>query len=883
MEPWCRKPDMKHPKPSFAGPARPKGPERPPRQFALAMMLAASVAWACVAVFWAVRTWPQNVPTMRMLVVIWAGLPGWTWAGWFARLGSYAAALGLVLGSLGLALGTGGVLARLAAPRGKSASLALTLALGFAGLSLAVTGSGFAGLMSRLPLAVLAAGALVLGLRELGARRAVLAGAWNGFREEPASTALALGGAVVLWIVFTALPDTHEDPLVYHWAAPEYFLRVGRLVGAPWHFQWHNPLGIEMLFGLGLALAGPAGIKAMDLGLVVTALLATGALARRFDPRARGWAAAVLLALSPAVAEQVWIAKSDLGLVTFWAAAFLAPLEWPLCRPGGAIAAGVLAGFCGAVKWTAVFPCAGLAAWLLLKRPGRRGIILIAAAALMAAAAWPVRNWLTAGNPVIPFLSRWFDVPWWGPDYEKAVHTYARVVTPSGAVQKAYWLLAWRDVFGEPNALGLALAALAPLGLAAFLPPAAAAACAVSMLVFLLLLAERNARFLLPVVALAAAAGEVAMLTLRGAWPRLARGLWIVLLAGSLLHLGAKVAGVVPPYGWCWAMGQMTTAALRQAESTVLDEARTWCAERLSPDARILLEGEQKRFGWKQPVVSAHVVVVPLPWRWAKAARAPDDLAKKWRQAGIRYVAHNLVSARFRHQIWFTGPAWGDRELRLYRAFALRYLTEVHRSPHLDYLNGFYYVMRVDVRPHPPRKTVPVLPWTESLFQLASAASKPATAALGRKYTLEALSRVPDVEDAVEMAAMNLHGIGDNQNALALNRALAGVGFDGEASWFNLADEESRAGYRRAAFAALREENRLAPSFRDKILELEAVLYYNWMIERARAGDLGGCCRLLDMCLRANPGFQAALSASDQLGCEHGKSVRPVGKFLFSK
>jgi hypothetical protein len=846
-------------------------------------MLAASLAWACVAVFWAVRTWPQNFPTARMLVVIWATLPGWTWQGFLVRIGTYAGTVLLVLGALGLALGAGTAVARLAAPRGSRASFALTLALGFAGLSLAVTGCGFAGLMSPLPLRLLALGALALGLRELAARRAVFADTWRGFLDQPASTAGALVAVAALWIVFTALPDTHEDPLVYHWAAPEYFLRIGRLVGVPWHFQWHNPLGIEMLFGLGLALAGRAGIKAMDLALVVTALLATAALARRFDARARGWAAVTLLALSPAVAEQVWIAKSDLGLVTFWAAAFLAPLEWPLSSSGGAIAAGVLAGFCGAVKWTAVFPLAGLAAWLLLKKPRRSGVILIVVAALVTAIAWPLRNWLTAGNPVLPFLSRWFDVPWWGPDYEKAVHTYAGRVTPTGQVSAMYWLLAWRDVFGEPNALGLALAALAPLGLAAFLPPAAAAACAVSVLAFLILLTERNARFLLPLVAVAAAAGEAALLTLRGTWPRLGRAVWIVLLLGSLLHLGAKVVGVIPPHGWCWTAGQMTNRDLRAAESTVLDEVRTWSAANLPADGRILLEGEQKRFGWRQPVVSAHVVVVPLPWRWAKASWNADDLAKKWRQAGIRYIAHNLVSARFRHQIWFSGPAWDDRTLRLYRAFGLRYLTEVHRSPHLDYLNGFYYVLRVDARPHAPRRTVPVLPWTESLFTYANAASKPATAAMGRQATLETLARVPDVEDAVEQAAMNLHSLGDNRNAIALNRALSGVGYDGEAAWFNLADEESRFGFRRAAFAALRREHRLSPSFNDKILELEAVLYYNWMIERAKIGDLGGCCLLLDMCLHANPGFQAAVSASDQLGCEHGRSVRPVGKFLFTK
>jgi len=844
------------------------------------MIPAVTLAWVCVAACWAVRTWPESLPTARLFVDTWAALPAGTWEGPVARLGTCLGTALLVLGALGLALGAGRIVAVALAPPGRRASLALGTALGFCTLSLAATGAGLAGLMARLPLSILALGALAFGVLDLRDRRAALAEAWRGFREEPASTAAALGGAAVLWIVLTALPDTHEDPLVYHWAAPEYFLRAGRIVGTPWHFQWHNPLGVEMLFGLGLAVAGTAGIKAVNLALVVTALAATAALARRLDGRARGWAAVTLLACSPAIANLVWMAKSDLGLVTFWAAAFLVPLEWPLARPGGAIAAGLLAGFCGVVKWTAIFPMAGLGVWFLLARPRRRGLALISATALTVAAAWPLRNWLTVGNPVLPFLSRWFSVPWWGPEYERAVHVYARQVMPPSLVQPSYWIFAWKDAFGEPNVLGSALAALSPVGLAVFLPAAAGAACVVSVLAFLFLMDERDPRFLLPLAVLAAAAGEAAVLSLRERWPRAVRLAWPMLLGIAGLHLWIRAVAIIPPAAWCWAAGRMTTAELRRAGSTVLDEARTWCAERLSPDARILLEGEQKRFGWKQPVVSAHVVVVPLPWRWAKAARTPEDLAKKWRQAGIRYVAHNLVSARYRHQCWFNGPAWDDRSLRVYRGFGLRYLSEVYRSPHIDYVNGLFYVLRVDARPHRPRATVPVLPWTESLFARANVLSTPETAALGNRETMEALAKVPDVEDAIDLAATNLHTIHDSRRALFLNRILARAGFDGEACWLDLAVEESEAGNRRAAFAALRHGAMLAPSFQDNIRKVRAILYYNWVYERAKAGNREECCRLLEMCLRADPAYAPAITASARIGCPGGALAPGIGRIL---
>jgi tetratricopeptide (TPR) repeat protein len=244
-------------------------------------------------------------------------------------------------------------------------------------------------------------------------------------------------------------------------------------------------------------------------------------------------------------------------------------------------------------------------------------------------------------------------------------------------------------------------------------------------------------------------------------------------------------------------------------------------------------------------------------------------MAKKWRQAGIGYVAHNLISARFRNQGWFTGPPWSERALWVYRGFAREHLTEVHRSPRMDQIAGFFYVMRVDSPPHAPARRVSVLPWTEAVFMDARIAGN-TKAPPERSLALveRALARLPEVDDALEQAAHVCNQAGAFDRSLRLNRLVEEYGFDGEAGTYELAVGESYLGRRGPAFAAVRHWSRLRGSFDPELPDLVAIVYVNLAGARARAGDTAGACRHLASALRVRPALAQAREGWADMGCD---------------
>ena len=810
----------------------------------------------------------------------WAACPGGSWTGALASLARLAGVGGLAVAFLAMALGAGDAVAAPITGR-RRAPLPVILALGCGTISLAVAGLGFAGLLSPLPLRCLAFAAMVTGVRTARARRDGLGTAARSIAAEPVATAAALLFAAAPALALASLPDTHEDPLVYHWAAPEAFLRAHRIYAAVQHFQWQWPLGVEMLFALGLSVAGVAGLKAANLTLLVIACAGAGAIARtitgRLDGRASGWTAVLLVALAPGIAGEAWLAKNDLGVVACWAAAVVAMLAWSPRSPRGALLAGLCAGGCASAKYTAFFPLLGLTGWFLLRRPGRRAAALAGLATLVFSGPWFARNWIVTRDPFYPLGPASLGGLSWGPSYTQALHAYADLVgARTRGAPAGIWLLAWRDAFAAPAQVGLSVAVVAPLAVIVFLPGAAGVAAVLSLAAFLLALAERDPRFLLPLAPLVAAGAELVLLAFRSARPRLAAIVWPVVAAFGCLQLALGVVRLLPAGDWNALAGRLTGPAYFAERFTADDELRRWCGSQVPADARILLAGSNKRFGFRQTVVSTHPVTCPLPWQWANEARTPRELAKKWRQAGIGYVADNLVSGRYRHQIWFKGPAWDARALALYRAFALRYFTEVHRSPLIDDVNGFYYILRVEARPHPPAASVPVLPWTESVMARANeTARRPFMRTECLEITEHALATVPDVGDAMEQAAGIYYQLRVLDRALELNRALARAGFDGETAWSYLAAGESYAGRHRPAFAALRHRSAYAPYFRNEIPALVAGLYVNWAREREQAGDPAGACRLLGISLHACPGYGPALASSAALHCRPAPGSGP--------
>lgn len=391
------------------------------------------------------------------------------WAGSVAVLTSLLGAGGLVALYGLCVIGLGWPMARLLLPRGGgdaggaggagmsgevrwlqpalglAALLALTHALGVAGLLSGVTGAVVAP-------AVLLGGAVLAGVQAHRARGGGLV-----MPRLPGTALLALP-AVAAAIAAACSPPGYLweseaggfDSLSYHLQLPVEWARTvadggaGRLWPLEHNVYSYLPSAVESLYlhlhallGGGVATAGqPAGMLAFDgLGLVAAQFLhaGMGLLAALLTARVasvvlRGWLPVERRALAGGVAGAAlvgtpWVvvvsslSYNECGVLVFFAAALLATVE-PTDRPvRRALVVGLLLGSACACKPTAAFlvgPTIG-AMWLLAHKPSRWPMLALAGAAGVALTFGPalVRNAAASGNPVFPAGARVFGGGHW--------------------------------------------------------------------------------------------------------------------------------------------------------------------------------------------------------------------------------------------------------------------------------------------------------------------------------------------------------------------------------------------------------------------------------------------------------------------------------------
>jgi hypothetical protein len=224
---------------------------------------------------------------------------------------------------------------------------------------------------------------------------------------------LALAGLTVLALVLDLLgataPPTSVDALGYHLALPQHWLRIGSIDDPFWNYAAFYPLGIEMLFAQGLALAGASAASAIDGILAVLAALSTYGLARELGSN-RVSAGVLGAALFVLQGTFTWNATStfvDMGLTLFvllavWHAVRYAkqPARGTSLLVGALCGAAVAAKYVGPVL--AIFVLAGVVAVAAQRRRPWDAVTACAAAAL--GCCFYIRNWIVTGNPVYPLL-----------------------------------------------------------------------------------------------------------------------------------------------------------------------------------------------------------------------------------------------------------------------------------------------------------------------------------------------------------------------------------------------------------------------------------------------------------------------------------------------
>jgi 4-amino-4-deoxy-L-arabinose transferase-like glycosyltransferase len=230
----------------------------------------------------------------------------------------------------------------------------------------------------------------------------------------PICACLAITVALALVDCFVP-PGAHEwDSLSYHLAAPQDFLRSGRIVELPTDHHSYFPFLTQMLFCVGLMFDGWAAAKLIHLAFGCLACCATYMLGRRLAGPCAGWMAALVFSMAPLVLWEAGIAYIELAQTLYVTLAMHAALIYVRSRRAGdAAACGAAAGLALAVKTLSLLPAAGVVA--LVAVCGRRAKHVAIVVGLSAALGAPfyLRTWALTGNPVYPFAFSVFGGKYW--------------------------------------------------------------------------------------------------------------------------------------------------------------------------------------------------------------------------------------------------------------------------------------------------------------------------------------------------------------------------------------------------------------------------------------------------------------------------------------
>ena len=651
---------------------------------------------------------PESARWAGVYAAATAGLGLATAAGFFwpvARAGLAASALLAVIA--GVAAGSGRVAAGFLGLRGpeEGAKTVIGMTLGLGLLSLAVFALAALHLLRPWAIVSVLAGFWLVGFSELRA-------AWAGCRlpESWRSQPLVAAGilaALGLTFWLTWVPPHQYDSLVYHLALPAAYLRAGGLDVAGVPVFAHFPQNGEMLFALALALKSDLLAQMLmwlAAALSVAWLWTMAGSEIALETRLLG---ALLLATHTAVmllASTTYIES----LVMLWTTAAVL-LLWRWRRESGgaprswlALSA-VFTGLALGAKYTAGITAGVLGLMLALDwltapsgaRRARAGDLALFVAVVTAVfSPWLVKNTLQAGDPVFPFLYRWFATTragWPAADAQR----YFAVLTEYG--HGGAWARALRDLpvqlLGNSLRFGGGMDVLGDMGwelLFWSLPLAVWAGWRRRNRTVLWLLAFcglylaawfstgvvlRFLTALAPLLCLLSAFGLHALWARLGAWGRglLAAGAGLLVATHVLVFLYAHAV-----FGSGRVLAGLESREEFLSRRLEYYSCAAWARDHLGGNDRILIVGEQRAYYWTQDNM-ATTVNAPNRYRaWADESASPAAYAARLRAAGFSAV---MVVPREARRLAPALDPFSDRGARNWMGLQSSFVEPVFQGP----------------------------------------------------------------------------------------------------------------------------------------------------------------------------------------------------------
>ncbi len=468
-----------------------------------------------------------------------------------------------------------------------------------------------------------------------------------------------IGIGAILSFAMAFTPVTYYDSLVYHFALPQTYIQAGRWVGQTQLIYSAFPQMIEMIWTLGMLLAGD--VLANLLGWVMSALgvWAVYSFAKRFFGKGTAAWAAALLSVMPAYLLLSSGGYIDVGLALFSFMSFYCLCLWKEHHQQGLLVlAGVLAGCAVGTKYTGAISLA-IGMFIILQEAHARTLqkvfvhaLIYGGTAFLVTSPWLFKNLHYVGNPVFPFFYSWTIKPS-SPWLSAAAAGYFRGLTEY-APRSGWHLfkLLW-DIAVHGLNFGGGMDVLGDLGWAslfAFLPAIWLAKKKSPTLVLLLLysvfffipwgMMRPVLRFLLPLapfLAVAAAYGYEEGVNKQRREFRMAGHLLLGLLLLSNARLFLEVADVLSLFRVPLGFESRTEYLSRKLDYF---NAASF-VNTLPLDSLTYVVGDQRGYYYNRPVLVTPVFNANPLTEWANQAASADELASRLKALGITNLLIN--------------------------------------------------------------------------------------------------------------------------------------------------------------------------------------------------------------------------------------------------
>ena len=325
-------------------------------------------------------------------------------------------------------------------------AITLQIGFGFGLIALATLALGLLGLLHPILFWALLLIALIflrrdlisLG-RDLRDGRAPIESRWERALASFVLLALAIA------FPFALLPPTAWDAQTYHLVIPKIAIERGRIAPPPDIVYFNFPSLGEMLFLTAGVLKGDIAAQIVHFGFFLLTLGAVFAFARRYFDARVAWLAVAILVAVPSLVQVATAAYVDL-ILAFYAFASLYALTNARDDARWLTRSAACAGFAMGVKYTAAIIPVALFILLLVQNLSRRTahasritdyvlrFTFYVSLVTLFASPWYLRNLVFTGNPVYPFVfggTHWdsFRAEWFGRFGTGLLNTPLQLVT----------------------------------------------------------------------------------------------------------------------------------------------------------------------------------------------------------------------------------------------------------------------------------------------------------------------------------------------------------------------------------------------------------------------------------------------------------------------